>query len=390
MISSSNSHGKAIQYPGFGTLLVVWTLLGALAFTRQVLLVEAPQSHFFEDLAGWLTCYYPWVLLTPLIFRLERRFPINRIRWPVHLAWLTLAGVPLSYLACEMAFALSAVWQLAFHDSVSFAVRWWAASWSEFLTQLALYLFAVGGACVLRNLIELQESERRAAQLALEKAEIESSLRKAELETLRMRLNPHFLFNCLQNISALARQDPDTVSQMLMRLGDLLRAALSKGAQAETTLEAEIALTKAYVDVEQMRFADRLSVLFDVESGIERILVPSFVLQPLVENAITHGLRGTRRDGIIWIRGRRERNELVLTVSDNGSGPPKEKLSDLEMGIGLGSTYERLERMYPGRHALSIRKLPEGGTEVRIVLPLQLEEKIMEPSSHEIASIADR
>jgi two-component system, LytTR family, sensor kinase len=390
MVPVSNSRASGIRYPGFALLLLIWTLLGTLACTRHLLLVEAPHGHFLQDLAGWLTCYYPWVLLTPLVFRMERRFPLNRSHWPQHLAWLSLAGLPLSYLAGAMALALNVAWQLAFSEPLSLPVPWWSTAWSEFLMQLALYLFAMGGACVLRNLIELQESERRAAQLALEKAEIETSLRKAELETLRMRLNPHFLFNCLQNISTLARQDPDTASQMLTRLGDLLRAALRKGAQAETTLASEIALTKAYVAVEQMRFADRLSVFFEVEPGIDCSLVPTFVLQPLVENAITHGLRGPRGSGEIWIRGIRQLHQLVLTVSDNGSGPPKEKLNDLELGIGLGSTCERLERMYPGQHSLSIQKLPQGGTEVRIVVPLQFEEKTMELPAHEIASIAYR
>ncbi len=256
--------------------------------------------------------------------------------------------------------------------------------------QAELYGFTVIGAYIIRNLIEQQERERSSAQLALEKAELESSLRRAELETLRMRLNPHFLFNSLQNISILAKQDPETASQMLVRLGDLLRSALRKQAQTETTLAVEIELTKAYVAVEQMRFGDRLSVLIDVESSVEQTMVPSLLLQPLVENAILHGLREEKRIGVIWIRGMRQLNQLVLTVSDNGSGPPKEKLADLEMGIGLGSTCERLEHMYPGQHNLSIQKLPEGGTEVRIVLPLRFDESPMETSAYAPPSAARR
>jgi LytS/YehU family sensor histidine kinase len=177
---------------------------------------------------------------------------------------------------------------------------------------------------------------------------------------------------------------------MLARLGDVLRAALRNNAQAQTTLSAEIALTKAYVSVEQIRFAGRLSVLFEIEPGIERAIVPSFLLQPLVENAITHGLRGVQLAGAIWIRSLRQLNDLVITVSDNGSGPPTERLAELEMGIGLGSTCERLERMYPARHKLSMQKLPEGGTEIRIVLPLQWEQSLEESSQHEFTTLAHR
>jgi two-component system, LytTR family, sensor kinase len=390
MTSTAREHNKVIRYPGFATLLVVWTLLAIFAYIRHLLLAEGTQIHLFRDLAGWVTCYYPWVLFTPVVFRLERRFPIDRIHWRIHLIWLALAGIPLCYATAQLTAILGLLELLAFREPLVFPSPWWAPAWDEYLLHFALYAFVVAGAVIIRNLIETQESERKAAQLALEKSEIEASLRRSELETLRMRLNPHFLFNCLQNISTLARQDPDAASQMLARLGDVLRAALRKGAQAQTTLSAEIELTNAYVGVEQIRFAGRLSVLFEIEPGIERALVPSFLLQPLVENAITHGLRGVQLAGAIWIRGVRQLDQLVMTVRDNGSGPPAERLNELEMGIGLGSTSERLERMYPGRHTFSMQKLPEGGTEIRIALPLEWAEPTRENQPHELTSPAHR
>jgi LytS/YehU family sensor histidine kinase len=177
---------------------------------------------------------------------------------------------------------------------------------------------------------------------------------------------------------------------MLARLGDLLRAALRKGGTDDTTLASEIVLAKAYIEVEQIRFGGRLSVLFEVDREIENSIVPSFLLQPLVENAITHGLRGGQATGAIWVRAAREADDLVITVSDNGSGPPAERLADLEMGIGLGSTCERLDRMFPGRQSISMRRLPEGGAEVRIVLPLQWADNPGRSELHEYASRAHR
>jgi two-component system LytT family sensor kinase len=383
-----SSQAKAIRYPGIATLLVAWTVLGGLAYVRRVLLADAPHDRVLSHLAGWMMSYYPWVVLTPLVFRLEHRFALSRSKWPRHLPWLALAGLPLAYLAHEISVGLNIIAELTFRLPWSPRTPWWSVLRCEFLMQQALYWFAVGGACVIRNVIERQQGERKAAQLALEKSELESSLRQAELDTLRMRLNPHFLFNSLQNISSLTRQDPGTASQMLTRLGDLLRSTLRKGTQAETSLAAEIALTKAYVSIEQMRFADRLSVLFDIEAGLEGAMIPSFLLQPLVENAINHGLRGAQKTGVILIRSMRQVNQLVLTVSDNGIGPPAERLADLEMGIGLGSTCERLQRMYADRHSLSMQKLPEGGTEVRIALPLRLQEVPSETPAHELTSIA--
>jgi LytS/YehU family sensor histidine kinase len=325
-----------------------------------------------------------------VVFRLERRFPINRSHWRSHLFGLVLAGLPICYLSAQLGVLLGLFLQLMLREPLAFLNPWWAMPWSEYLFHLALYSFAVTGACVIRNLIERQESERKAAQLALEKSEIEASLRRSELEMLRMRLNPHFLFNSLQNISTLAKQDPEAASKMLARLGDVLRAALRNNAQAQATLSAEIAVTKAYVAVEQIRFGGRLFVLFETDGEIERAMVPSFLLQPLVENAITHGMRGAQLEGAIWIRALRQFDQLVITVSGNGSGPPTERLAELEMGIGLGSTCERLERMYPGQHKLSMQKLPEGGTEIRIVLPLQWDQTVGESSPHERTKVAHR
>jgi two-component system LytT family sensor kinase len=220
----------------------------------------------------------------------------------------------------------------------------------------------------------------------LEKSRLESSLRQAELETLRMRLNPHFLFNCLQNISTLAREDPQTASQMLTRLGDLLRTALQRDTQSESILKAELKLTQAYVSIEKMRFSDRLSVLLDIAPRTETALVPSFILQPLVENAIKHGLRNEQKNGVIWIRSTSDREELILIVSDNGAGISPE---EIENGVGLDSTCERLKLMYAERHAFSIRRLPEGGTEVRIAIPLRFQ-PVNQTAANESPAFVDR
>jgi LytS/YehU family sensor histidine kinase len=242
---------------------------------------------------------------------------------------------------------------------------------------------------MMRALIEARNAERRAARLMLEKSQLETSLRQAELDVLRMRLDPHFLFNSLQNISVLTLEDPETGSRMLTKLGDLLRVSLRRDGAPETTLQAEVALTGAYLAIEQMRFGDRLSSLVDLTPGTEDALVPSFLLQPLVENAIRHGLRGVRGRGIIAIRSRLDGYALVLTVADNGSGPPPAPVEGREVGIGLGATCERLARLYPGAHTFSMRPLPEGGTEVRITLPLRFE-SAPEAPRHVQAATADR
>jgi two-component system LytT family sensor kinase len=391
MDHSLAARAQSIRYPGFGVLFVVWTVLGMLAYARYSLEAGAAQGSTVLELLGWLACYYPWLFLTPLVFRLEQEFPLSRAQWPRHLVSLALAGLPLSYLTYVAAIVLAAGVRFAFRQAPLVTDVWWPMPLRELALEQALYWSTVGASFVIRNILELREKERQTAQLALEKSQLESSLRQAELETLRMRLNPHFLFNCLQNISILSQQDPKTASKMLTRLGDLLRVALQdNSAQAETTLESELSLTQAYVSIEKMRFGDRLSVLLDISPGTERALVPSFLLQPLVENAIKHGLRGKQETGVIWIRSRWESDQLVLTVSDNGSGLSQTDPADLAMGIGLGSTCERLARMYSGEHSFSIRGLLEGGTEVRVTLPIKLKEVATETLACEQPSSADR
>jgi LytS/YehU family sensor histidine kinase len=190
-----------------------------------------------------------------------------------------------------------------------------------------------------------------------------------------MRLNPHFLFNTLQNISVLAQQNPKLASQMLVRLGDVLRAALRRNASLETTVRDEIALTRDYLAVEQMRFGDRLTVLVDVAPGSDDALIPSFLLQPLAENAVIHGLRGISHAGTIAIRAARQDDRLLLTVADNGIGVTRNWPREGNVGIGLSSTRDRLGKMYPDQHEFVIQNLPEGGTEVRIFIPFRLHEQ---------------
>ena len=386
-IENSFSIGnKPIRLPKTLIVILVWTFVGCVSYARYYL--RDPHLRLWPDGLMWLDCFAPWALLTPVVFALEKRFPLGPTRLPRNLAVLLLASCGLAYVA----FALSVVIGVAMQFFISeprvlaailgqplavlrlCAVRasLWPIPSDAFWIHGFFCWCTIAASCVLRRFAQLHEREREADRLALDKSKLEFSLKQAELEALRMRLNPHFLFNTLQNISVLAQQDPRTASQMITRLGDLLRTAFRRDAQPEVTLETELGLTQAYVDVERMRFRERLSVRVEIAQGTEQSMVPTFLLQPLVENAIKHGLSELRAGGQIQIRSAKEEDRLVLSVSDNGTGLAAESLKELELGVGLGSTCERLARMYPERHELAVRKLREGGTEVRVVLPFRL------------------
>jgi hypothetical protein len=196
-----------------------------------------------------VACYVPWTFLSPVAFRLERRFPLGTTGWVRNLAHLALLSVPICLLASLLMYlAVSVVWWLAIAPppvrELGFGmVGFWL---SKFPLAAICFWGSIAAGCFVRSHHELRAHERRAAGLALLKSQLEASLNQAQLEVLRAKLNPHFLFNSLQNISVLTREDPQTAGRMLARLGDLLRAVLRQDSAAETTLREEIELTRAY------------------------------------------------------------------------------------------------------------------------------------------------
>ena len=371
---------------------LAWTAIAIVGYARHYF----ESTHPFEwpigswpDLLSWLGCFYPWAVLTPAIFRIEERFPLASNAWKRSLGIVVLASLFFSYAALLMGTLLNFGVNYLFGQPPSLSGFFLQFPWVEFCFEEFSFWCTFSAACAIRHFIQFHRQARQATQLALEKSQLEASLRQAELENLRMRLNPHFLFNTLQNISVLTQQDPKLASQMLVRLGDLLRSALRGNVSAETTVSEEMALVRDYLAVEKMRFGDRLEILVDVAPGSDEALIPSFLLQPLVENAIIHGLRGMPQVGTIAIRAMLDGAQLVLTVADNGVGVPPEWSGESNIGIGLSSTRERLSRIFPGDHQFVIRKLDEGGTEVRIAIPYQRKDQPCEEStpSEQLASV---
>lgn len=385
-----HSTGAAdVRYPGPGKLFIVWTLVGILSSLRfQFQRPLNPELGQLDFTLAFCAAYYPWIALSPLVFRLERRFPLGGAHWVRHVAILALCSVPLCLLASP-----AMVWLFRVALTIVTPARalrghfYWL---SHFPFAQVVFWCSVAGGYFVRTLFQLREHEQRTARLALEKSQLEAGLKQAQLDVLRARLNPHFLFNSLQNISAMTKQDPQTASRMLARLGDLLRAVLQNGSGPEHPLRDEIELTRAYVALEQMRFGELLKVEFDVPAQTQRALVPCFLLQPLVENAILHGLRGTHKAGIITVTAARRDADLLLTVRDNGVGLPGDGLAGLKIGVGVGSTRQRLATMYAGRQSFTMRTPPEGGAEVHIVIPIHEADLEEEPARNAQPAAADR
>ena len=221
-----------------------------------------------------------------------------------------------------------------------------------------------------------REAERRraeTAELALEHAWLETELTRARLDALRAQLEPHFLFNTLNSVAVLAPTDPTGAQAMVRRLSELLRAVLADDAGGTVPLRRELELLDAYVDIQRVRFGERLRVTTEVDADALECRVPTLVLQPLVENAIRHAVERRAGGGRVLVRGRVERGRVLLDVTDDGpdDGPDADDtpVPAGGFGVGLRNTASRLGALYGAAHALRLSRGEGGGCAVRLELP---------------------
>jgi len=208
---------------------------------------------------------------------------------------------------------------------------------------------------------EARERESQQARLSTQLAE-------ARLSALRMQLSPHFLFNTLNAITVLVRDHrTEDASQMLELLSDVLREVLRSRKHAETTLHEELAFIEKYLTIEQVRFSDRLDIRWSIDPTARDILVPELILQPLVENAIRHGISHLTHGGIIEIRAKESNNEILLSVRDNGPGYE----ASAEEGLGLANTRERLSTLYGSSGHLELIPAEGGGVIATVRFPIK-------------------
>jgi LytS/YehU family sensor histidine kinase len=206
---------------------------------------------------------------------------------------------------------------------------------------------------------------RRSQQRHQRTLELEAHLAQARLQALRMQLHPHFLFNSLNAISTLVHSDPHKADEMISSLSEMLRWSLDSAAEAEVPLRRELEFLNHYLQIEQTRFGDRLRVEHAVDPETLGAYVPSLLLQPLVENAIRHGVEPCLAPGVVCISARRSGDMLSVSIRDTGIGLP----GSPREGIGLANTRARLQSLYPGRHRFELRNDPAGGCRVELEIP---------------------
>jgi ligand-binding sensor domain-containing protein len=216
---------------------------------------------------------------------------------------------------------------------------------------------------------------RRDQNRALDAAQLESKLAQAQLQVLEMQIQPHFLFNTLNGIMVLIREDPEKAGRMIARLSELLRMTLERRGVQEVPLQKEIEFVERYLQIEMIRFEDRLTVHEDICNQLRDALVPNMVLQPLVENAIRHGVARRRGQARIDITARRENGSLVLSVRDNGMGLSADATHERKEGIGLSNIRARLRQLYGDAHAFVLASPEGGGVDARLTIPFHLSQE---------------
>jgi signal transduction histidine kinase len=356
-------------------LFVIATAFG-ISSTFQAYWLDrlSPHTHPMQNaalhlLAINLVYWYIPALLAPAIMAFALRHPFDRVHWPRQV--ILHIGAALSYSVVHtVLMQVVRVVMLRNEPPEADFPGWWTSSLLNYLQQLdwllMTYLFLIGVAYALAY---RRESEAR----ALNASQLETRLVEAQLQSLQRQLHPHFLFNTLNTISGLIRSDPDGADKMIDRLGDLLRMTLHKSNIQEVPLKEELDVLQKYVEIEQTRFGSRLNVEMHVPPEVLDAQVPSLLLQPLVENAIRHGIAPNARPGWIAVHALREGNDLVLQIRDSGDGLPPERLMALNRGVGLDNTRSRLEHLYHARYTFTFSNL-ERGFCVTIRIPFQIVE----------------
>ena len=334
---------------------LAWTVLALLSAAETAAsLTYYGRPFAWGKLFAWrLVDWYGCAIFIPALYWLVRVAPLERGAWlrrlPLHVAATVVATLARYALMVP-------VERRFFGEDRTFG----AALVGDAITELMIFWAVIG---VLHALeFYRRYREREAAALALR-----AELGEAQLQALRAQLHPHFLFNALNAATALVHRDPDAADAMLTRLGELLRLTLRADPAHETPLRDELRLLDHYLDVMRVRFADRLRVDVDVPGALGGALVPSFLLQPLVENALEHGVARMDGAGRVEIAARRDDGTLLLSVRDDGPG--NAPVAREGNGVGLANTRARLAALYGDAAMVTLRPRAEGGTEAELRLP---------------------
>lgn len=347
-------------------IAAIWLGLGLFDGTQNVFVMRAEGMHHHWLLLFWtlLVSWLPWMMATPLVLWLATRYPFSQWRristWGAHLTACTTIG------------AVHAAWVAMWEDWLN---PWALTPGPDPFVQLWQGKFENGllSSVILYGLILLTwsmlESRERLARQRTETARLNEQLSKAQLNALRRQIEPHFLFNALNAAAGLVREGRnDEAVTMIARLSDFLRRVVEDSDRQEVPLEEELEFTRKYLDIQKARFADRLQFAMDVPPDVLEAQVPSLILQPMVENAVKHGIAQRVQGGAIRISACRNNGTLTMRVYNDGPNLPADWEKNAS-GIGITNVRTRLRGLYGDEFELKLQNQPTGGVEASLSVP---------------------
>ncbi len=346
-------------------LVALWSVPGLVSSTQVYFLHQRYDPMSFSDALLWQTPgWYFWVPATPLILGLLRLFPFGRASWPRSLPVHMVAAFVLSvaHLAVSVAAGRYLI-GYAYYRSEPFG----DVMLHLFIRNVHLDVVVYVGVVAAGYAIEYY---RRFRQRELDALRLEARLTRAELQALESQLQPHFLFNTLNVIAVLVRkQETERAVRTLSRLGDLLRMTLDRSGRQLVPLAQELEFLRGYLEIQQIRFEDRLTISVDADADSLEVEVPWLCLQPLVENAVRHGLAPRPGPGRIEVSARRRDDVVKIEVLDDGRGLPEDFDLQRCRGIGVANVAARLAQLYGDQHQFELGSRSGGGTRAFIELP---------------------
>jgi two-component sensor histidine kinase len=351
-----------------------WTSLATLSAVNRLIdprigirLMSPTGSIALTYIESWI-----WAAFTPLIFWLSSRVGLERSsRWFGRVLLLLGIGLIVSLVVYALIdFARFEIFEIApprRRGGPPLWIPFEGLGRYRFVNQFLVYLAILVAGFAREYFLRDQIKAREAVELQARAATLQAQLAEARMAALRMQLNPHFLFNTLHAVSALVERNPAGVRKMIARLSELLRRTIDSRADDEVPLRDELAFLQRYIEIMEIRFQDRLRVDQTIAAGTLEALVPNFVLQPLVENALEHGAARAMGEARIEIAARRDGSRLVMTVRDNGPGPG---VTD-GRGVGLANTRARLAELYGDAASLTLTSAAGGGALAEIVVPFR-------------------
>jgi two-component system LytT family sensor kinase len=357
------------------SIFIGWALIGVAyavnysVYATHYVDIFGTKPDITEMLVWELPYWFLWAMLSPLVFWLTRRFRLERGRLLRNILFHVSACLTLSLVHRAVYLFIDWVLGVKVYSRLN--------SLSAVYQENFFFNLPNGFLCYVTILLagtyyrHYQEEELKISRLKAERDQAQLQMTQAQLEALKMQLRPHFLFNTLNSISSLLDTNTKAAETMLARLGDFLRMTLDNSGTQEVTLQEEMKFLSCYLDIELERFSDRLTVQKEIARETYDALVPNLILQPIVENAIRHGIMAHVGDGRIEIRSRREDERLCLEVKDNGPGLHAGNGTGQrpKRGFGFALTRERLERLYGTSHSFSLSDAPEGGLRVLLEIP---------------------